>query len=210
MFLNRVVGDTDATRKADPELVREIETKRNSALARAAAALESERFRFLLLDAIAWIEVGNWRNAPAGPLPIVQTAARQLGRRDKKMLKQGRHLARLDARQRHKLRIAAKKLRYGSDFFADVFTRKKSVNWRKRFVRRLKRLQARLGDLNDIVVNQRLSAELAASTRKDGPKSSKAFSAGRIAGHEDMRLPKLLRASEKAFRAFAPTKPYWV
>jgi inorganic triphosphatase YgiF len=209
VFRNGVVGATGPTR-ADPELVRDIETKRNSALARAAAALDSERFRFLLLEAIAWIEVGKWRNAPASSLPIAETAARQLARRHNKVLRQGRHLARLDTRQRHKLRIAAKKLRYGSDFFADVFIRKKPVYRRKRFVRRLRRLQTRLGDLNDIVVNQRLSAELAASTRKDGPKSSKAFSAGRIAGHEDMRLPKLLRASEKAFRAFAPTKPYWV
>jgi inorganic triphosphatase YgiF len=215
VFMHRAVTDMSEAGKTDSELVREIEAKRNSALDRAHTALDSERFRSLLLDAIAWIEIGNWRNAPADPksssfaAPIGKSAARQLSRRHKKILRRGRHLTRLDTDQRHKLRIAAKKLRYASDFFADVFPRRKALKRRKRFVQRLRRVQDSLGDLNDIVVHQRLSAEAAKSSRKDGAKSNKAFSAGRIAGHEDMRFRKVLRASKKAFRAFAPAKTYW-
>jgi CHAD domain-containing protein len=51
------------------------------------------------------------------------------------------------------LRIDAKKLRYASEFFKDVFSGKGAARRRKRFVGRLKALQDALGDLNDIGVN---------------------------------------------------------
>jgi inorganic triphosphatase YgiF len=52
-------------------------------------------------------------------------AAEVLRRRSKKLLKKARRIEELDATQRHKLRIASKKLRYATEFFAALFSRKK-------------------------------------------------------------------------------------
>ena len=75
-------------------------------------------------------------------------------RRFRKIRKQGKKLARLDARSRHKLRIQAKKVRYASEFFADLFPGKKASRRRAKFLSALERLQDCLGDLNDIAVHE--------------------------------------------------------
>jgi triphosphatase len=54
-------------------------------------------------------------------------------RRTRKIRKQGKHLADLDPRRRHKLRVKAKKLRYGCEFFATIFPGKKPSRRRTRF-----------------------------------------------------------------------------
>src|SRR6266436_5992756 len=122
---------------------------------------------------------------------IVETAAEQLNRRWKKLVKRGKHLDALNPRQRHKLRIAAKKLRYASEFFADAFPGKKAGRRRKRFIAGLKELQVCLGDLNDIVVNKRISASIvnsATTGERDNNAAWKAFAAGRLCGREEARF----------------------
>src|SRR6516225_8350343 len=95
---------------------RELQQKRENAIARARRAVESLRFRDLALDTAAWIEMGDWTHNPndaAGMLrqrPFEAMAAEQLRRQWKKILKSGKHLDRLDPQHRHKLRIRAKKL----------------------------------------------------------------------------------------------------
>src|SRR5207344_644373 len=123
-------------------------------------AVESARFRTLMLDTAAWIETGDWsRNADdrAGTLrntAIAIWAADEVNRRWKSILKRGAQLAHLDPQRRHKLRIQAKKLRYASEFFAGVFPGRKSTKRRMAFLEGLERLQDALGDLNDIAVHE--------------------------------------------------------
>jgi triphosphatase len=52
--------------------------------------------------------------------PVELFAADILARRTSKAMKKARKLHELDTQQRHKLRIAIKKLRYGSDFFGHL------------------------------------------------------------------------------------------
>jgi CHAD domain-containing protein len=56
----------------------------------------------------------------------------------------------LDAPERHKLRIAVKKLRYATGFFACLFNHPKTKKARKYFEKELKALQSALGKLNDM------------------------------------------------------------
>jgi hypothetical protein len=75
------------------------------------AAVDSPRYRSLLLDTLQWLENGDWakhRRRQGGP--IERFAAKVLARRTKKAKKKAGKLRKLDPRQRHKLGIAVKKL----------------------------------------------------------------------------------------------------
>jgi CHAD domain-containing protein len=116
-------------------------------------------------------------------------------------------------RRGHKLRIDAKKLRYAADFFSTVFTGIGATRRRGKFVDALKRLQDCLGDLNDIAVNEKFSARLAARANQGFNKSNgrtwRAFAAGRLSGREEARVAPVLKSAERAYQQFAEAKPYW-
>jgi triphosphatase len=186
---------------------------RENAFNRVRAAVDSTRFRKLLLDVAAWIEVGEWtRNddelvRALRKQLVNQTAFDQLESRWKKILKRGRRLESLDSRRLHKLRIAAKKLRYATDFFEGVFSGKKAARRRKRFVGSLKSLQEALGDLNDIRVHTDVSRDIARGSKASA--SSRAFVAGRVSGREEARRAAVLKSAQDAFDRFKREEPYW-
>jgi triphosphatase len=140
-------------------LSRDFAQQRAAALARAQDAVRSARFRVLTLEVAAWLEAGQWTNPQddlvrdRGDIPVEVFAAGQLTRRFRKIRKKGKMLRQLDARDRHKLRIQAKKMRYASEFFAALFPGKKASKHQGKFISALERAQDCLGDLNDIVVH---------------------------------------------------------
>jgi inorganic triphosphatase YgiF len=220
IFLKRVVKPV-ADRKGPgiAVLSRELRQHREDAFARARAAVESLRFRALILDTAAWIEAGDWTRNPddhAGMLrtrPIAPAAAEELRHRWKTILKRGRHLSALDPERRHKLRIQAKKLRYAAEFFAGAFPRRKSARRRQDFVAGLEKLQDALGDLNDIAVHEEMSKRLLEGSTVDGKRrggrANKAFAAGRLSGREEARIAVVLKEAEQAYAAFAQVKSFW-
>jgi triphosphatase len=154
-------------RRREPEAVRDLGARlrgaRRMAYVRAAGAVESDRFRRLLLDTLVWVETGPWAEAPttrkARGRAIAGFAARELARRRRKILRRGEDLRELEPPTRHQLRIEAKKLRYAADVFVALFDRPKRA---RAFVSALKDLQDALGELNDIVVGERVALESAA------------------------------------------------
>jgi triphosphatase len=201
-------------------LAKDLEEKRAEAFHRASAAVESPRFRALMIDIVAWIETGDWtHNSDASvravrESPIATAAAHDLNRRRKKILKNGDGLKELEPQRRHKLRIQAKKLRYASEFFAGAFPGKKAEKRRKEFLAALEKLQDALGELNDIAVHEGLTAEIvdasAADDRRGMGRARKAFAAGRLSGREEARAPSVLNDAQRAYRLFAAAKPYWL
>jgi inorganic triphosphatase YgiF len=179
---------------------------RRMAYVRAAAAVESERFRRLLVDLVIWIQTGPWTVAEGKSRrrPIPRFAARELSRRRDRIARRGRKLRDLDAAQRHKLRIEAKKLRYAADAFVGVFERPKRAN---AFVEALKAVQDALGELNDIVVGERLAHEAAAAPGR--AETDSAFVAGRITGAQQARIGPLTDRAEAALKAFADAREFW-
>ena len=93
--------------------------------------------------------------------PIERFAADIFERRTKKAVKKAKKLRELDARQRHKLRIAVKKLRYAGDFFGRLFSGHKTKKRLSAYEGSLKKLQDQLGALNDIQVHQKMVPKLA-------------------------------------------------
>jgi triphosphatase len=78
------------------------------------------------------------------------------------------------------------------------------------FLAALKDMQDRFGELNDIIVHEKLATGIAATLadRPAGP-VRRAFAAGLLTGHEEARFKPVLIAAERAFRAFEKLKPYW-
>jgi inorganic triphosphatase YgiF len=196
-----------------PSLSHELAEQRDAALKRAQDAVKSARFRSLTFDLTAWLQTGQWTDPQddlvrdRGDLPIAAYAAEQLTRRWRKVRKEGKALAKLDARSRHKLRIQTKKLRYAGEFFASLFSNKRMVKRRKRYLAALERLQDGLGDLNDIAVHEKHIAAMGVHHRRSNP--SRAFAAGLLTGREDARIEAAITAANEAYVDLTKVKRFW-
>ena len=177
---------------------------RVAGLAAAKAAVESRRFRGLLLDTALWLFDGDWRNnadaletslrmQPIGPL-----ASQELTRRMRKIAKGVRKLKEIDPRQRHKLRIGVKKARYAREFFETL-----KPDGGKKIDRALKNLQDALGNLNDMTVHARLAHDLAHINSA----THKAYAIGYLTGQEHVRSEQIVCEAMQASLARGFTYP---
>ena len=141
----------DVLLAGDPELAGDASLRkaRDKAYERVAAALRAERTLRLLLRLAWWIESGPWRYRERAAGDASALAAHQLERQWRKIRREASHMARADADERHKLRLAVKKLRYSAEFFAGLYGKRAKAAARDRFIAALKDLQDRLGDLAD-------------------------------------------------------------
>ena len=179
--------------------------------------MQSGRYRNLGIEIAAWLEAGAWHDADDDGVheldakPIEIHAAEQLARRRKKIVKKSKALDRLDAEQRHKLRIAVKKFRYSTEFMASVFPNRKSEKRRLALLESMKRIQDCLGALNDIAVHEKLGATML----NGGGKASKrlrwrrVFAAGLVSGQEEARAAKLMAGAQAALADFTVVKSFW-
>ncbi len=196
-----------------PALSQELAEKREAALSRAQDAVKSARFHALTLDIAAWLETGDWTRPredgtrDVGQVPIEVSAARQLGRRCKKIRRRGKVIARLDAKSRHKLRIQTKKFRYAAEFFGNLFPGKRAAKRRKQFLPALEALQDALGDLNDIAVHEEIIS--ATGMRRWRASRKRAFATGVLMGHEDARVDAALAAAIDAYADLSRVKRFW-
>jgi len=182
---------------------------------RAEQAVSCDRFRTLAFDVAQWLEDGPWTRAQAASRrherarPIEAFAVDELSRRRRKIKKRARKVKTLDPRQRHKLRIAAKKLRYGVEFFAGLFGGKRLTKRRKAFLAVLKDLQSTLGGLNDVAAREQLGAAVGAKPGATRAQPQRAFAAGWVTATEEARTKPLLKAATKAAGALRKTKRPW-
>lgn len=193
-----------------PELKSELINRRDLAAESAKATLTSARYRLLVLDILEWIEDGKWLKKPDSCVDQEARlfAAQLFERRTKKTKKKARKVGEVDARKRHKLRIAIKKLRYALNFFESLFGRNRSAKRLSRYKDCLKNLQDNFGALNDIAVHQKLLAELAADSGAAKPQSV-SFAAGVIAGRERSEVGPILDEAKKAARKLRRAKKFW-
>jgi triphosphatase len=212
-----VRNEIEPLRKAGPakrgmkELAVTFASKRDAAFGKAKDAVESPRYRSLLLEELRWLEDGDWvgrSHDHHGDQRIEHFATDILARRTKKAMKKAKKLRALGARRRHKLRIAIKKLRYASDFFENLFPGHKRKKRFSVFKDRLKALQDRLGALNDIAVQQKMATRVAAGATGKKP-SARAFAAGVVSGREQGEVEPLLEAAARDALKFSQVRPFW-
>jgi inorganic triphosphatase YgiF len=127
-----------------------------------AEGLASKRMRLMLIDLAAALDPASWSRIESKPLagPVGDVARKLLARRLKKLLKTAHDLEKLDAHERHRLRIAAKKLRYMGEFFATLLPDEPARERFESVIRQLEKIQKGLGLLQDEVTFRRLLAEL--------------------------------------------------
>ena len=192
------------------DLVAELEYRRAVAAEAAKTAIASARYRLLILNTLEWIEDGAWLKLRPDlrEQRIKPFAAALFDRRIAKAKKRAKDISKLNVYDRHKLRIAMKKLRYSIYFFESLFDDRGSRKALSLYKKCLGSLQDNLGALNDIAVHQRMVTRFRndIENRKSEPV---AFAAGAVVGTERSETEKLLHAAEKAAHKLRRAKKFW-
>jgi CHAD domain-containing protein len=192
--------------------------KRLKCYSRAQAAVQSARFRTLVLDTAEWLEAGPWSTTEEAlkrayrEMPVEIYAAEQLSYRRKRIRRRGRKIAELGPEQLHRLRIQVKKARYATDFFSSLYQGRKSAKQCKKARSSLMQLQNSLGKLNDIVTHKALFSDIINDRGKgltEEQSRHRAFAAGLVIGDQQAQTQKLLDRARKAYSRFDTARAFW-
>jgi len=207
VFKNAIVQPA-AEALPDPKrlqaLASAVETRRRTAYGVLRRAVRSPRYTALVLDLLRWFDSRGWRdpgNAEAWQQPSGEIAPAVLDKRRRGVKKRRRRFARQSPGQRHRLRIALKKLRYTGELFRSLYAPEATA----KFLDRLKTLQDQLGDANDVQVGRAIVADLAQAGN-----TATLEAAGRavLDWHED-RLAGADKKTRKELRRLLDAEPFW-
>ena len=192
------------------ELTSELVYRRDLAADAAKSAISSPRYRLLVLNALEWIEDGRWLKqlSVRDDRRTRSHAVDLFDRRTKKAKRRLKKVRRLNDHDRHKLRIAIKKLRYAVYFFESLFVDSAGAKALSRYKDHLQSLQDSLGALNDVAVHQKLLTNL--GTDGDEKRSRLVnFAAGAVVGSERGEVRPLLKVAKRAARNLRRTEKFW-
>ncbi len=179
---------------------------RSAAYDQVRSVLADHRCARFVIELGGWIEARGWRSDVApeslGQLaePAINFAGTILSARHMKALKRGRHFKSLSAEERHRLRLAIKKLRYAVDFLLPMYGQRKST---RRYFDKLADLQEELGSYNDMATTSSLLAGLKASSADGGT------AAAAIAGWQAHAMVGAEGRLRHAWADFAKMKEPW-
>ncbi len=121
-----------------------------------------------------------------------------LDQRWQKLCKRCRNFSAMNPQQRHRARIAAKKMRYTADAFASIYGKQVES-----FMIALSALQDELGDTNDLISGQQLLRRLPVRSAKLG------FALGRICGAMEGKTWESAGLSGSAWKSLMQSKLFW-
>ncbi len=176
--------------------------ERRRALKEALDAMESGRGRALLFDLKEWIEEGQWQRQPlpkAGE-PMETFARARLKDKWKRLVKRGAHLEELDPAGRHRIRIAAKRLRYMAEFFAGPAIFGPEQKTLKQIIKSCEKLQDALGTIRD---EQAMRNFIQSEASKPGEAPGSQTAANRLPAHARSWRSGHKKELEKAQRAYS-------
>lgn len=163
----------------------------------AASAIGSPRYTKLMLNIARWVRTMGWHDDKEAAMarkslqePVLKFAHKILKRDQRRLRTRARNLRKATPEARHRVRIAAKKTRYASEFFESLFA-PKTV---RPYVKGLTALQDELGFLNDAAVADRLLTDMSAAQPElqAGTSFVKGFLAARVKT-DDRVITKLWR-----------------
>jgi triphosphatase len=186
------VEETLAALPADAAVIERARRQRFRARDKAREAIRSRRYAFAILHLARWLAIDD-----DGPeeRPLDDFAARLLARRHRRLVDGLDQLEGASVDERHRIRIAAKRLRYVVEGLAPALDQRAA----RRYAHRLAGLQDALGQANDAVTGRRLLAAL------HPPDSLADFAAGWFDSRIDDQSPPLARVAKQLTR----TKPFW-
>jgi len=166
-----------------------LKTARSESYDRIAESLKAPRIREFMSGLVEWAVSSEWHR-PAADKPIGKFSARQLDRAWKKVREGASHLAGLEEKQLHRLRIDIKELRYSGEFLASLYHRKKA----RKFAASLEAMQECLGSIHDDIVSRQIVADYGLSHAGQGDAANR----GRLVKQLHSRFKRLKKAG-----------PYW-
>jgi len=180
---------------------------RQAAVRRARRTVASQRFQRLTLTLAGWLTAEQWfaqlEEAARARLnaPVLEFASAVLGERYARVRKRGRKLERLSPAELHRLRIAIKKFRYATDFFAGLYEGKRA----RETLKRLSRLQDILGAINDAATVGTLVHEVL----REANSRNAAEARGILLGWSRGRAATLRSELRTAWKAFRAAEKFW-
>jgi triphosphatase len=212
VFLTESLAPVMAARPED-RCLRQLRATAERARAKgyetARAEIGSPAYTRFLLQLGRWIEATGWRENATGlgaewfRRPIVEFADRLLAKRHRTALKLGRNFADLSPAERHRVRIALKKLRYATEFFEGLYRKKRA----EPYLTALKQLQDALGHLNDVAVAERLAGAL--TDQAGAERQSLAMASGLVLGWLARGVVDFEAETLEDWQAFADRTPFW-
>ena len=131
-------------------------TEREAAYDHVREAMNSHKFRRLLIDLVGWCAIGAWRRGKLAQQTIASFATARLDRLWRTISAAGRRLAAMDEAERHRIRIQIKKLRYAVEFLEGIYVHVRTSE--RRFAAAVEELQESLGTLNDMTTARSFGA----------------------------------------------------
>jgi inorganic triphosphatase YgiF len=183
--------DVYLERDLDEEERSRVIRDREQAYEAVADAMNSHKFRRLLIDLVGWAAIGAWRSAKPAQRPVHSFANGRLDRLWSSITVTGRDVGSMDEPTRHELRIQVKKMRYAIEFLRGLYPRAHVQE--KRFARAVEQLQECLGKLNDMATAKSLG----------GAPADESW----LIGSLDERRHVI--ASEDALRDLLRAGPFW-
>jgi triphosphatase len=204
-LLEPVVAALDGERDLG-RLVLGVERQRRGAYARARETILSQRYAASMLRLARWFDARGWRDQPVTEesarlvAPVGKAAPELLARLHRKARKRAKNYALLTPPERHKLRIALKKLRYTVDFLESLFAARRV----RRFVDAVKPLQDDLGHANDVRTAPALIADL-----RNGDAAALEGAGGIVLGWHDRGLAEAEATTLRHVRRFRRSRAFW-
>ncbi|WGF86768.1 CYTH and CHAD domain-containing protein [Marinivivus vitaminiproducens] len=214
VFVTETLAPVREANPDDPDLgalIELAEDRRAQAHHTVRETLASERYGDLAFTFACWVGRSGWcriDDIDARVLqrePITGFADAILAKRYRKARKQGRGFEHLAAEDRHELRIAMKKLRYGAEFFGDLYPGKDTGAFRKA----ASRMQDVLGHMNDVAVARHVVDDLLEDVPSGARQRSAALGAGQVIGWYKRQAQDLEPEARELWRAFRSHDPFW-
>jgi inorganic triphosphatase YgiF len=147
--------DVYLERHLDHQERAKLSRKRENAYDEVIEAMNSHKFRRLLIDLVGWVALGAWRSGRLSARPVEAFAMRRLDRLWDSVAGDI-DIASMDEDRRHRVRIQGKKLRYAVEFLQGLFPHARATE--KRFASAVEELQESLGKLNDMATARAIAA----------------------------------------------------
>jgi inorganic triphosphatase YgiF len=189
-------------------LIGASERLRHTALDDAKQAIVSERYTRSMLRLLRWFAAREWRDQQISKhtalllTPIVNAAPNLIERHHRRVRKRSKRFEELTATQRHKLRIAVKKLHYTIQFLGNLFDKDQV----QKFVKCLRSLQDDLGHENDVRVAHDLVAQFQQTMDHDARVNR---AGGVVLGWHERDLVDREPKVRKHIRRFRRLDPFW-
>ncbi len=191
-------------------------TARAAGYEKARTMLRSAQYTRLVLEFALWLAERGWRREATAEAsarlaaPIAGYAGILLDKRHKTARKRGKGFDAQSPEERHRLRIALKKLRYVAEFFRSLYPGDATAI----YLDRLKSLQDTLGHLNDVATAERLIGGLIeAGKADDGNDAARrldlATAGGRVLGWYAHGVENLEPEARRDWKEFKTSETFW-